>query len=714
MSLQTRHFEFEEFRLDLAEKVLLREGTVVSVTPKVFETLQVLVENAGRLVEKDELMQRIWQDRFVEESNLSFNIKMLRKALGDDAGRPRFIETVPRRGYRFVAKVREGTVEGVAQNGPAAVSRPAEHEPARSTLKRLLLPALAILSIGWIGGSLWYARSGNVESGPPILSTPFSSEELSTNGRVRIAVISPDGKNIAYTNGLGSDRQSVWFRQFATSNNVQIIPPSDEFYFNLAFSPDGNFLYFVRGPKPGNHALQNAIYRISIFGGIATKIVDGVQGGISVSPTKISFVRCYYRDDEWCSLWIADAADGKNERKLVSLPSPFRIGDNKIAPDGRTIAFGMGQSRTGANEYGLSVVDIESGVVRELTQEKFFNINRLFWLPDQSGLLITARTYPDKHIRIRRVSAANGEISVLTKDSDDYSGLSLDRDASMLVTTLSRRDFHLNLYQADDLTKARQVSADVSTVSFAPNGKLLISSGSRGNQDIWSINSDGSEERQLTNDPLADFAARASADGAWIFFVSNRTGEYQAWRMKADGSDHKQITSEEGGPPLGISPDGKWLYYHSALQKTLRRVSIRDRQEQVVLDKPSVHYAVSPDCSQAAFEEMQGEQRILTIVSTATGQIIRTFNVGGKKAQIVGMAWSNDGKGLYYIAGANNVEETTLWVQALNESSPRKMAELPDEGLANESSFAVSPDGKSFAVVQGLWKSDAVLIKGFK
>src|SRR5438132_6220096 len=127
MSVQTGHFyEFGNFRLDAAAKVLFCEGKPVSLTPKVFETLQVFVEHAGRLLEKDELMQKIWQDRYVEESNLTFNIKMLRRALNDDAHAPRFIETVPRRGYRFIAEVRE-TVASV-------VSRTTEAEAKSSRL----------------------------------------------------------------------------------------------------------------------------------------------------------------------------------------------------------------------------------------------------------------------------------------------------------------------------------------------------------------------------------------------------------------------------------------------------------------------------------------------------------------------------------------------------------------------------------------------------
>lgn len=115
MSLQTNIYEFQDFRLDFAEKTLRDGKSIIPLTPKVFETLLVFLDNPGRLIEKDEMMQKLWQDRFVEESNLTFNIKMLRKALGDDAARPRFVETVPKRGYRFIADVR--CVEKEGENG---------------------------------------------------------------------------------------------------------------------------------------------------------------------------------------------------------------------------------------------------------------------------------------------------------------------------------------------------------------------------------------------------------------------------------------------------------------------------------------------------------------------------------------------------------------------------------------------------------------------
>src|SRR5688572_9173922 len=108
MPLETRHFyEFKNFRLDPIERVLLRDGSPVSLTPKAFHLLKILVENHGHIVDKEKLIAEIWAGSFVEEGNLAVSATALRKALDDNASDPTFIETVPRRGYRFIADVRD-------------------------------------------------------------------------------------------------------------------------------------------------------------------------------------------------------------------------------------------------------------------------------------------------------------------------------------------------------------------------------------------------------------------------------------------------------------------------------------------------------------------------------------------------------------------------------------------------------------------------------
>jgi DNA-binding winged helix-turn-helix (wHTH) protein len=99
-------YDFGSFRLDVAERVLLRAGKAIALTPKAFDTLLILVRNSGRILEKEELLKSIWPETFVEEATLAQNIFTLRKALGGGEGE-QYIQTIPKRGYRFVASVTE-------------------------------------------------------------------------------------------------------------------------------------------------------------------------------------------------------------------------------------------------------------------------------------------------------------------------------------------------------------------------------------------------------------------------------------------------------------------------------------------------------------------------------------------------------------------------------------------------------------------------------
>src|SRR5215211_6806961 len=129
-----RLYEFGPFLLDPAERVLMREGQPVPLTPKAFDLLVVLVENGGHLLNKKDLMEAVWPDSFVEEGNLTFTVSSLRKALGEDRKEPLYIETVPRSGYRFVADVRvlEGDpgAEGPTADGGRARDEEAVETPA--------------------------------------------------------------------------------------------------------------------------------------------------------------------------------------------------------------------------------------------------------------------------------------------------------------------------------------------------------------------------------------------------------------------------------------------------------------------------------------------------------------------------------------------------------------------------------------------------------
>ena len=164
-------YDFDGFRLDPAEKVLWKDGEVVSLTPKAFDTLVILVEKSGHLVEKEELISQLWPDCFVEENSLSQNVYLIRKALREESRGLRYIETVPRRGYRFIATVKEIPGEDNLEEGkqiePAALTGSFRilrfpRRPSRFSRAMLLalIPALTVLATWLIGNQLKGEDSG--------------------------------------------------------------------------------------------------------------------------------------------------------------------------------------------------------------------------------------------------------------------------------------------------------------------------------------------------------------------------------------------------------------------------------------------------------------------------------------------------------------------------------------------------------------------------
>ncbi|HVG37684.1 MAG TPA: winged helix-turn-helix domain-containing protein [Pyrinomonadaceae bacterium] len=724
MAGSIRHFyEFGNVRLDVEEKVLLKGGRPVAVAPKILELLFALVENRGRIVEKDDLMARVWAGSFVEESNLTFSIRQLRKTLGDDAREPRFIETVPRRGYRFIAEVKEtfpaeekelSPPQELAQTlrPPQQAAQTLQPTPERAeTLqppRKSYLPFAAgiLLLLGTISVGSWLARSdifGRRET-VPILSAPFHSEKFSTSGKVYQAALSPDGTLVAYTDESGG-KYSVWLRRLETADNVQLIPPSEEFYYGLVFAHNGRSIFFVRSPLDGRTPM--AVYRVSVFGGIPEKILERTEGWLSLSPDdrRISFVRCERRSDDYCSLLTADV-DGKNERKVLTRPEPIRIGDNQFSPDGKSIAFADGQSWNAGSDFQLRRVDLASGAESQISPKTFFDIKKLRWLPGGGDLLLTAKeNRPPGVFKIWRVSAATGEAEPLTKDAANYSAISLDKRASKIIATQFGNDFQV-YFSANAGPRILVPAGEFAAyeITFAPDGKIVYSAP---DGDLWTINRGGGEQRQLTNNAFQDFAPRVSPDGRFIFFTSNRSGTDQIWRTNADGSNQAQLTNREGGYPRFVTPDGKWVYYESGLRQTLWKVASDGGEEIQVSEEKMYSPAFTPDGHAVAYLFRDGGIKI-GVMSLADGKLLKVYTPAEGKSWPV-LAWSSDNRTLHYITRSDT--KNSLWQQSLDEDRPRFVADLGDKEVQD---FAIAPDGDGFAYVRGEWLHNAVLISGFK
>ncbi len=707
MSLAINHFHrFGEFTVDSGQKVLLQNGKPLPLAPKVFDTLLILINNSGRIVEKEELMSRLWPDTFVEESNLTFNIQQLRKALRDNARQPQFIETVARRGYRFIAEVQQNSAPpSTAENELLSVNSALSVSAPRKSY--FSFAAISVLLVGAVVVTVWFAR-GRLQAAAPsarILSTPFKSQKLATG--VRGAVITPDGKYVAYTVETGG-KQTIWLRQLETSENIQIVPPSDHDYLGLAISNDGNSLYFVR--KTRIDPATSELYRVMTFGGIPVKITEHTEGTVSVSPDdkQLTFTRCKYQAEDFCSLMLIDT-DGKNERNLLTRQRPIRLSGTQFSPDGKSIAFASGESSNQASNFRLMLLNLARGAESQISPKTFFNINNLKWLPDGSGLLLAATEIYDGRMRIWHVSSATGEAQPLTNDATDYISLSLDKRAEKLLAKSVSNTFHLYLASTDDVSNPKSLAIARGGVAFAPDGRIVY----EGNDgDIWTINRDGGEQRQLTNNSFWDSHPRVTSDGRYIFFTSNRSGSSQVWRMNVDGTNQVQITKRQGGQPVFVTPDEKWVYFYSALHLTLWRVSTEGGDETEVSQRVIRNPAFSPDGKFVAyfFRDESDNRLKIGVISVETRTVSRIFALPDTTHYRGSIAWIKDNKSFYYVT--INGSQNSLWLQSLENNNPPQLVD--NLGTDEIPYVALSPDDNTFAFIRGKWVHQAVLIEGLK
>ncbi len=311
-------YEFDAFRLDVGEGVLLREGQPVSLQWKTFETLCALVKRSGHLVTRDELMDELWADTFVEENNLAQHIRALRKALGEGENGSLFIETVPRRGYRFLPEVRiVNNGNDVVNNGNEADAAPfvAPQTPQQSAswLKTFaVVTVLVLFVVGVVGwNSLNRRRNNQVAPSAALTLQTMQVARLTAKGKVYDPAISPDGKFLAYTL-RDETKQSLWLRDLAGNSETQLIAPKEWMMGTTVFAPDGGSLYFWgrEGAKDG------AAYQIPLLGGTPRKIVENIRSGIGLSPDGRHLA--YIRFDGNQHILLVCNVDGSGERIVAT------------------------------------------------------------------------------------------------------------------------------------------------------------------------------------------------------------------------------------------------------------------------------------------------------------------------------------------------------------------------------------------------------------
>jgi TolB protein len=237
-------------------------------------------------------------------------------------------------------------------------------------------------------------------------------------------------------------------------------------------------------------------------------------------------------------------------------------------------------------------------------------------------------------------------------------------------------------------------------LSWTPEARILYVSQDSGNADIWSMNSDGSDRKQLTTDPHSDTWPVVSPDGRSVVFVSDRGGVENIWRMDLDGENQTRLTNEKARYPI-FTPDGKFIVYNSwnSGKGTIWKMPFAGGEATQVISNSSFLATVSPDGKLLAYYS----QEKIVVVPIDGGPPIKTFDGNNNKLE-----WSPDGRALTYLVNRDFVPN--LWIQPL-DGEAKQLTNFTSHGI---SSYAWSRDGKQIAVARTSFKSDIVLISEAK
>ena len=587
-------------------------------------------------------------------------------------------------------------------------SSPSIAVPAVTGRRMPLWAGAVALLVALGGGYYWFSHRIT-----PLADRPtgqMTITRLTNSGTASAAAISPDGKfavHVKTENGL----QSLWMRSTGTASNVEIVPPAMTRYLSIQFSPDGLFLFFIRT----DGASQNGLYQIPALGGAARKIIQGLVSKISFSPDgkRIAFMRYHAALGEM-KLLVADA-DGSGERLIAARKLPNYFMSPAWSPDGKRIAC-AGITLLGGFHSTLIAYPAEGGPEMAITGQNWFNLNSIVWLSDGSGLVLAASDQPTTNAnQLWVVSYPRGASRRITNDLNNYIGVSLSQDSSTLVALQSEVISNIWTGPADDQSKARQISSGqarfdgVSGISFAPDGRMVFDSSSGLRTDIWIMKADGSEPKQLSNDPRIALSPVVTRDGRYIVFVSGRTGGPRIWRMDLDGQNQRQLTNGNGENFPDVSPDGMWVYFVEFANRkpSIWRIPIDGGTPIAVTQTASSYPTASPDGKYLGFVEETAPQqwRVSKMPLDGTNRIT-TFDPPATSQHAV--RWSADSSSLLYVQQqgvAGNVMS-----QSISGGAPKMITTFKSDQIF---SFDRSADGKKMVWARGTTNNDVVLIRNF-
>jgi Tol biopolymer transport system component/DNA-binding winged helix-turn-helix (wHTH) protein len=603
--------------------------------PKVMAVLLTLAAHPNQVVHKDDLISAVWPDTFVSDDVLTRSISILRRVTEDDPHHPRFIQTVPKVGYRLVAPIHPVTKEPVpptvSLNGNAV-----DHTPVAvgtANLYRWMLAAVVFLLLaGGIGAAVWTRHVRSADT----LTFSRTLQFTSGAGEQIQPALAPDGRRIAFVIlPEGGGTRLIYIKQIGSESMTPLgdTPGAsgEGEQYSPAWSPDGRQIAYLSRWND-----QLGLYVADVAAHTARRVYipqepsHWEQGALSWSADGHSLIFPDHVGAQPNSeIFQLNLLTG--ESRAITSPPPGWEGDLNpaVSPDGRKIAFTRASETAVRDIWWITPAD---GKLHQLTYDHM-NIDSLAWSADSASVIFSSNRGGKYALwQMALTSTSPRRLTVGTEDAyQPTAGWHKGQLAYAQGSAIWSIVKVASVTETSVLSSTQQDSAP----ALSPDGKwFAIQSLRSGSQEIWIASIDGTQLRQLTflGGPLTgspawshdgryilfdsrpdkhshifivpaaggqprqltsgdgnDIIPRFSQDDATVYFRSNRAGRWQLFKLSASGGQPQPVTTKDGIVPQE-SPDGRYLYYARGDEDGLWRVPVSGGAEQHVLNQPSANF----------------------------------------------------------------------------------------------------------------------------